>query len=198
MEYIPAVGLTAATVATAVTELVREAHSARWLVALDGPGGSGKTVLSEALAPKVNGTVVHGDDFYRVMPDAERLLLDAEQGYGQYFDWERLRDQVLAPLRAGRPACYQQYDWAIGALGQWLTVPPSGVVIVEGVYSMRPELSSLYDFTVFVETPREVCSQRCRARGNTSDWINRWRAAEDHYLHTARPRDLADLVVAGS
>jgi hypothetical protein len=75
------------------------------IIAIDGPGGSGKTTLAAKVAELLDGaTVIHGDDFYRPMPEHEREQLDAQLGYQHYFDWQRLRDQVLAPLRAGRPA----------------------------------------------------------------------------------------------
>ena len=169
------------------------------LVAVDGAGGSGKTTLAAMAAELLDGaTIVHGDDFYRVMPSLERERLGAEQGYRRYFDGERLRDQVLAPLRAGRAARYQSFDWATEELGDWHEISPGSTVIVEGVYSARPELAPYYDLTVYVDTSREVCLQRVRARGqDTEDWIMRWRAAEDHYIRTTRPQTRARLVIKG-
>lgn len=169
------------------------------IVAIDGTGGSGKTTLAAAVAGHLDGSViVHVDDFYRPMPDSERELLDAEQGYHHYFDWERLRDQVLIPLRDGQAARYQLYDWNTGRLGAWREIASGAVVIVEGVYSARPELAHYYHFTAYVDTPRGVCLQRVRARGeNPEEWIRRWRAAEDYYLHTTWPQTRAGLLVRG-
>ncbi|MCX4778064.1 uridine kinase family protein [Streptomyces sp. NBC_01264] len=167
------------------------------LLAVDGAGGSGKTTLATVVAARLDGAVVvHVDDFYRPMPERERL--DAEQGYHRYFDWERLRDQVLIPLRADRAARYQLYDWSTGRLGAWREVAAGSVVIVEGVYSARPETAPYYDLTAYVDTPRDVCLRRVRARGENSEaWILRWRAAEDHYLRTTWPQTRADLLVRG-
>ncbi|MFF2546111.1 hypothetical protein ACFVUY_26560 [Kitasatospora sp. NPDC058063] len=169
------------------------------IVAIDGTGGSGKTTLAAAVAGHLDGAViVHVDDFYRPMPARERELLDAEQGYHRYFDWERLRDQVLIPLRDDRAARYQSYDWASGQLGAWREIASGTVVIVEGVYSARPELAHYYHFTAYVDTPRGVCLQRVRARGeNPEAWIGRWRAAEDHYVETTWPQTRAKLLVRG-
>ncbi|MFE4518622.1 hypothetical protein ACFRMQ_31080 [Kitasatospora sp. NPDC056783] len=169
------------------------------IVAIDGTGGSGKTTLAAAVAGHLDGAViVHVDDFYRPMPDPERELLDAEQGYHRYFDWERLRDQVLIPLRDDQAARYQIYDWTTGQLGAWREIAPGTVVIVEGIYSARPELAPYYHFTAYVDTPRGVCLQRVRARGeNSEEWIRRWRAAEDYYLHTTWPQTRAKLLVRG-
>ncbi|MFE2729319.1 hypothetical protein [Kitasatospora sp. NPDC059327] len=169
------------------------------IVAIDGTGGSGKTTLATAVAGYLDGAViVHVDDFYRPMPDREREQLDAEQGYHLYFDWERLRDQVLTPLRDGQDARYQLYDWTTGQLGAWREIASGTAVIVEGVYAARPELAPYYHFTAYVDTPRGVCLQRMRGRGeNPEEWITRWRAAEDYYLHTTWPQTRAKLLVRG-
>ncbi len=176
-----------------------QSRAAATLVAIDGTGGSGKTTLAAAVAERLDDcAIVHGDDFYRPMPDREREQLDAEQGYHRYFDWERLRDEVLIPLRDGRAARYQVYDWTTGRLGARREVACGTVVLVEGVYSARPELAHHYHFTAYVDTPRDTCLQRVRARGeNSEEWIRRWRAAEDHYLHTTWPRTRVTRLVRG-
>ena len=176
------------------------------LVSIDGLGGSGKSTLAAGLAERLGGTeqvtVVHGDDFYRPMPAEDRLLLSPQDGYHQYFDWQRLRDQVLIPLASGTAAQYQRYDWPTGALaaGELHRVPRSGVVMVEGVYTARPELSGYYDLTVWVDAPREVCMRRLHERGHDhgpGNWNERWRAAEEHYLAVTHPGHRLDLAVKG-
>ncbi|SDY48493.1 Uridine kinase [Micromonospora pattaloongensis] len=169
------------------------------IIAIDGAGGSGKTTLAAAAAELLEGAaIVHGDDFYRPMSEHERAQLDPQQGYQRYFDWQRLRDQVLAPLRAGQAARYQSYDWATGQLAAWHEINPGTTVIVEGVYSARPELASYYHLTAYVDTPREICLQRVRVRGeNSEEWIRRWRAAEDFYLRTTWPQTRVHLLVRG-
>lgn len=95
------------------------------VIAIDGTGGSGKTTLATTVQALLDlATLVHGDDFYRRMPEHEREQLHPQQGYERYFDWQRLRDQVLAPLRAGKAARYQSYDWATGQLAAWHRISP--------------------------------------------------------------------------
>lgn len=184
----------------AIRQLARPHPDHVTIVAIDGAGGSGKSTLAAAVTGHLGDcNIVHGDDFYRPMPDHERERLDAEQGYHRYFDWQRLRTQVLEPLRAQQTARYQAYDWATGQLSGWQEIAPQGVVIVEGVYSARPDLADCYDLTIYVDTPREICLQRVQERAeNPAEWINRWRAAEDHYIDTTQPQTRAALVVKGS
>ena len=182
------------------------ARSGFALVAIDGTGGAGKSTLAAALARHLDGpgraAIVHGDDFYRHMPARERLLLSPQEGYHQYFDWQRLRDQVLAPLASGQPARYQRYDWPAGqiAAGEMHHLHPCGTVLVEGVYTARPELADYYDLTILVDAPRDVCLQRLHQRGHDhgpGNWNERWRAAEEHYLAATSPATRLDMTVKG-
>jgi uridine kinase len=189
-----------------VLAIAKQLRSGFALVAIDGPGGSGKSTLAAELGERLGGlgqiTVVHGDDFYRPMAAEDRLLLSPQDGYTQYFDWQRLRDQVLIPLAAGIAGQYQRYDWPSGVLaaGEVHHVPRSGVVIVEGVYTARPELAGYYDLTVWVDTPWETCMRRLDERGHDhgpGNWNERWRAAEEHYIATTQPGTRLDLAVKG-
>ena len=190
------------TAAVAAIEAVRVARTA--VVAIDGLGGSGKSTLAAQLADLFSAPVVSGDDFYRPMDPAVRAGLSPADGVALYFDWQRLRDQVLAPLRAGRPVSYDRFDWATGDLRTGeparLNVP-TDLVLVEGVYVARPQLSAFYDLTVFVDTPPDEALARIRARGHDhgpEDWPTRWHLAEQRYLIDSDLAGRADLVVRGS
>ncbi|MGQ4380833.1 uridine kinase [Streptomyces sp. SAS_267] len=172
------------------------------LIAVDGMGGSGKSTLASAVARLGDAVVVHGDDFYRPMDADERAALTPAQGYDRYFDWQRLRDEVLTPLATGHDAAYRRYDWPTGSLvtDEVCSVACDGIVLVEGVYTARPELADHYDLVVYVDTPPEESLRRLRARGDDHgpiDWEARWRLAEEHYLDATCPRERADLVVPG-
>lgn len=134
------------------------------------------------------------------MPSAWQLDNQPE-AIGGDFDWQRLRDQVLLPLKENRPGRYQRYDWAEGALAEWHTVSATGAVIVEGVYTLRLELTDLYDFKVWIECPREIRLARGLARDGEEAravWEQDWMPKEDRYVETHRPGERADLRVNGS
>ena len=163
------------------------------LVAIDGHSAAGKSTLARTLQRRLEAQVVAGDDFYRVMDEGKRFSLDADAGYRRYYDWERLGVEVLEPLSSQRRARYRVYDWTTGALGDSKEVAPHGVVLVEGVYSARPELRRYYGACLLVETPQRVREARQKRRADASEaWLKRWDAAERYYLDRYR---YADLVV---
>ncbi len=76
-------------------------------------------------------------------------------------------------------------------------VPPRDIV-VDGIYSGRPELADVVDVSVLVETPAAERRRRLIARGHGNDaWWPRWDAAENLYFATIRPASSYDLVVPG-
>lgn len=136
--------------------LIRDAIAA-WsgrplVVAIDGRSGTGKSTLARQVLAVVDAAPVEGDLFYRDMPDEQRAVSTPEAGVAEYFDWERLRDQALVPLQRGEAARFRPFDWHRGAgLASPVMVPPRPVVVVEGVYSARPEFDGLVDLGVLVE-----------------------------------------------
>ncbi|MCZ6681510.1 MAG: AAA family ATPase [Candidatus Poribacteria bacterium] len=170
-----------------------------YLVGIDGRSGAGKSILSHRLHEQLtDAVVVHKDDFYRVMDEAVRATFSAEQGYYRYFDWQRLEQQVLLPLTAQQTARYQRYDWVKEELAETIEVSSTNIIIVEGVYSTRPELTHYYDLCIWVETSETERFRRQIARGeNTSEWIQHWAAAEIFYVANFRPSRSAHMIVVG-
>lgn len=182
-------------IATGIQSLLRQRSLV--LLAIDGRGGVGKTTLASELSSRLDGAVVAVDDFHRVMNETTRYRLGPEEGCMQYCDWQRLRDQVLIPLRRNEPAEYERFDWVLRRLGTLARAEPSGAVIIEGVGSFRPELRPFYDYSIYVETPRDLCLARLKVRGhNNEEWIPRWSASEDWYIQHFDPKAAVDIVVS--
>jgi uridine kinase len=157
------------------------------IVAIDGCGGSGKSTLADELASRRRDVaIVRTDDFYD---------LDASE-----WDWRRLEHQVLAPLRGDHPARYQRYDWASRRLAKWHEVPTGGILIVEGVSSMRAELGAYWDLAIWVECSYERRLERGIARdgeSQRSQWAEVWMPREDEYVRRQQPQRRADLILSG-
>ncbi|MGN6605521.1 MAG: uridine kinase family protein [Jatrophihabitans sp.] len=159
----------------------------RW-VGIDGFGGAGKSTLAGAIADAVpRAVVVHIDDF--AGPHVAE------------WDFDRFERQLAAPLRAGRPARYQVWDWDADTGGDWVDVPPGRVMIVEGVSCTRAEVRMAWDLTVWVDTPREVRLQRALERDGAAllpVWLERWLPSEEAYATRERPQHRVDLIVGGT
>jgi uridine kinase len=186
----------------AACAILRERRVAKTPVtaAIDGGGGAGKSTLAagirDALGDRV--AIIRCDDFYRPLRDDEPNSSTGQLAFENYFDWQRLRDDALIPLRGGSTARYRRHDWSSDSLAEWIEVAPAEIVIVEGVYSMRPELREFIDLAIFVDSPREERLRRMLARNqNRTTWIERWMSAEDWYLDHIAPMKSADLVVHG-
>lgn len=181
-----------------VRRLRQQQKNSTVLVAIDGPGGAGKSSFADGLResdPTIQ--IVQMDDFYR--PSAERTRSRSE--VGSEFDWRRLRRQVLEPLRRDRPARYQRYDWPSDRLAEWHSINAGGIVVVEGAYSMRTELADLFDFSIWVESPSDVRLARGLARDGEAmreRWTSEWMPEEDRYATLQDPAERADLVVDGT
>ena len=168
------------------------------VVAIDGHSAAGKSTFAAGLAAETAATVVHGDDFYRVMDDVDRVALGAEEGAASYDDWERMRDEALGPLRAGRRAEFRPYDWNANALAdRVIVIEPQPPVIVEGLFVSRPELADLVDLTVLITADSAVRRQRQLTRADASaSWLERWDAAERWFFERVRQPTTFDVVVA--
>ena len=143
-------------------------------------------------------SLVPTDDFYRPMNEGQRTQLDPQGGYNNYYDWSRLKTQVLEPLFRGQVSRYQKYDWEANRLGTWAEVGPAEIIVVEGCYAARPELRPYYDVFIWVETSAEQRAQRQEQRADaTAEWLARWEAAERYYIQHHRPQEYADFILCG-
>jgi uridine kinase len=157
------------------------------LVAIDGPGGAGKSVFTDRLAHHLGGVpVIHTDDF-------------ASWDEPIHW-WHRLETQVLGPLERGEPVRYQAYDWAARRLGDWRELPPSAVVVLEGVSSARRAVADRLSLAIWVETPRAVRLARGIDRDGEEmrpQW-QAWMAEEDAHYAADRTTERVDLIVDGA
>jgi uridine kinase len=193
--------MTAAEAVCAACAIIDERRAKRPLVVgIDGLGGAGKSTLANGIHDAFAGrvSILQCDDFYRPLVGEEFSRLTSEEAYENYFDWRRLRDEALMPLREGKRARYQRHDWGTDRLTEWNEIEPREIVLIEGVFSTRPELRELVDVAIFIETPREERIRRMSARAQPStSWMDQWMAAEDWYLTHVAPDRHADLVLEG-
>jgi uridine kinase len=178
----------------------RSSDGVPFLVALDGRSGSGKSAVAEAIAERTPAAIVVGDDFYAGGEDADWAQRSPRARAEEVIDWRRLRTQALEPLLAGRAASWHPLDFepgvgAVGFMDDTVTVDPAPTVVLDGVYSSRPELADLVDLSMLVGCPDRVRRRRLIEREGDAfmqRWHTLWDAAEDHYFAEVRPPESFD------
>jgi uridine kinase len=145
------------------------------VVAVDGGAAAGKSSLALALADRLDGAAVLSTD----------AML--EGWAGQFGFWLRLREDVLAPLAAGRPGSYRRYDWHALRFAETVPVPVPRVLLVEGVSAITACAGRL-SVAIFLDVPRTVRERRWIERDGPlrrpwRDWLD----AEDRYFAAHPP-----------
>jgi uridine kinase len=156
------------------------------LVCLDGPAGSGKTTLGQALADRTSAEMVHTDDLM--------------EGWGGFAAVERQLVTAVAKLAEGRSGTYERYNWEQGRFEETVTVRPAPWLVVEGVGSGEPAIAAHVTALVWVEADDHLRL----ARGLDRDGVHmepHWRtfmSAERALFARQRTRERADVLVDGT
>lgn len=165
------------------------------LVALEGGSASGKSTLGAALAERMNATLVHMDDFFLPLElrTAERFAQP-----GGNVHWERVLEEVLQPLAAGKTAEYGVFDCSVMAVNRTARAEVRDVILVEGAYALHPVLRDFYDLKVFLSVDQETQKARILARNGEAmlqRFVNEWIPLEQAYFDACGVKDCCDIVL---
>ncbi|SDJ88794.1 Uridine kinase [Nocardioides sp. YR527] len=153
------------------------------LICVDGPAGSGKTTLANALADMTQAPVVHMDEVYA--------------GWDGLADGIAQLETILLPLVEGAPGSYRRYDWHAHEFAETVLVPPSPLLVIEGVGSGAAGYDGLRTALAWVDAPEAERRRRGIDRdGDTfaPHW-DAWAAAESEHFARDRTEARADVVV---
>ena len=173
-EYVPFLPLFAA--------LDQRLAAGPTVLAIEGGSASGKTTLSRLLETVYPCTVFHADDFF-LRPEQRTPERYAE--IGGNLDRERLLAEVLRPLRAGGPVRYRKFDCSTMGLGEITEVIPQVLTVVEGAYSMHPDLAGYYDLSVFLDIAPQLQRERIGKRNSpqmAKRFFEEWIPLEQRYF----------------
>jgi uridine kinase len=183
-------------------------------VAVDGPPAAGKTTLADELALLLRSRgreVIRASAENFHLPRAQRYRrgeFSPEANYHDSFDYGTLRRVLLDPLgpdgdRRYRHAVYDPgTDTAVSQPAA--TAPADAVLLLDGVFLLRPELAGRWDLSIFVSAAFGRILERARIRdlarlGSAAEVERRFRAryipAQQLYFAAARPADHADIIV---
>ena len=163
------------------------------IIAIDGPSGSGKTEFAKSISKTFDCNVFHMDDFF--LPH-ERKTPERLATPGGNVDWERFKEQVMDKITTGEEFTYDIYHCKTGDITKSKVVKPKRLNIVEGVYSMHPELIDNYEYKIFFDVSREKQLERILHRSSEKvlqKYINDWIPLEDAYFKAYKGRRVADF-----
>lgn len=167
-----------------------------FIIAISGFGGSGKSTLSQELQNELGDAEIISIDAFIV----DRLQKRSTDWEG--FDRERFRVQVLEPVIHGEEINYDEYNWkenkiigkkTIGHLPKYL--------IVEGCSILHPDLLKYYDFSIWIDYPLDLATQRGLKRdqewgANHDDfWLNLWKPNEEDFFNKYHPDKMASYIL---
>ena len=173
----------------------RLAAGQRVLLAIEGGAAAGKSTLAQLLNHVYDCAVAHMDDFF-LRPEqrtAERL-----EEAGGNVDRERFLQEVLLPLSRGETVQYRRFNCATQMVEEPVSLRPTPLTVVEGVYSMHPELRERYDLSVFLKVSAALQRKRIGAR-NAPEFQRRffeeWIPMENRYFSAMGVEAVCDLVL---
>lgn len=168
------------------------------VLAIDGRCGAGKTTLAQAIAQKMAVSVVHMDHFF-LPPDLRTPARLAEPGGNVHY--ERILQQVFAPLAQGQAVAYGRFDCQSQQIAELLTVDTTRPIVVEGSYSLRPELRPYYTHMVWLEVDGTTQGKRILQRNGElglQQFQQRWIPLEEAYFAHYQIAQHAHVVLNGS
>src|ERR1700758_261358 len=141
-------------------------------VAVDGPPAAGKTTLADELALLLR---TRGREVIRAstesfhLPRAQRYRhgeFSPEANYHDSFDYDTLRRVLLDPLGPDGDRRYQQAGYNLdtdpAVSPPATTAPADAVLLLDGVFLLRPELTGRWDLSIFVSAAFEQILDRAR------------------------------------
>lgn len=182
---------------TAVLRNIREIIRKRFpdpqkpvVVAIGGPGGTGKTTLAGQLSAELGNCPILSLDHYKY----SRIYRKMANVLGPHPDANNMRlvHEHLKKIKQGKLFWYKKYDGEKGISIHPARFKPQKFNIVEGEISTYPDFYELIDFSIFVGS---------RYRTQWSTRINRDVNERNHTyrkaLHTFLHSNLKEFIIYG-
>jgi uridine kinase len=173
-------------------EILHNYAAGRTLVAVDGRQGSGQAEFADGLVAALNsaGTA------------AARLPIaafagDSADAYRAGFDYDDFRSTAVQPFRSGEAVVPELRD-RLTPPGLPDELPANAVLVVDGVFLNRPEISGIWKYSVWLQVPQELTEERLRAAGEPAESIERALAGQAKYRSHLDPTAKATTLIDNS
>ena len=185
----------------------------RTSIAVAGITAAAKSTFARALAAALSGaglTVLYAslDDFHHPADIRNPQGLDtATAYYEQAHDLPAVIERLLQPFMSGQPRVQLashdlERDAAVDPIP--VAVPDNCCMVVDGTFTLKPELRRFWAASVWLATPFQLAAARGTRRDAASlgglnvarrRYATRYHAACWRYLEDCRPQDAATWVV---
>ena len=165
-------------------------------IAIEGGSASGKSTLAQYLEDIYICTVLHMDDFF--LQPHQRTPERFKEAGGN-IDKERFLEEVLLPLSKGEEINYRPFDCSKMAIGEGRNITPQNLVIIEGAYSMHPEFSLFYDFSVFLDIDSQKQRERILKRNGEEfgqRFFSQWIPMEEKYFSFFNIKEKCSTIIS--
>ncbi len=186
-EYLPYLPLLAA--------IDRGLKKGALTLAIEGGSAGGKSTLAGFLHQLYDCTLFHMDDFFLRQEQRTPARL-AEPGGN--VDRERFLEEVLRPLRSGNAITYRPYDCSTRHFSSPITVMPKPLTVIEGAYSMHPELAGYYDLSAFLEIDPTLQRSRIQKRNSpqmAERFFKEWIPLECLYFEKLKVKERCSFII---
>lgn len=171
------------------------------VLAIDGRCGGGKTTLAGLIREvfeREGAAIISMDDFF--LPPEKRTKKRFEEPGGN-VDYERFIEEVSPKLKEQEGFSYRVFDCSLMRLEGGRSIPPlaeAPLRIVEGSYSMRPDLRESYDIKAFVDIDEVEQSRRILKRNGPKVhrmFTDRWIPLENFYFEKLNIQSQCDFTI---
>jgi uridine kinase len=182
-----------------------------FIIGINGIDASGKTSFAKSLTSFLQNNsfqtqLVHLDDFHNPKSIRYSGKNEFDNYYNHSFDLKTLIVEILEPIAKLQPINKtlqilnletDNYD-----LQRTYNINSQTVVILEGVFLFRPELSKYLDYRLFLKVSFKTALKRAYLRDFQylgadleKKYSQKYFPAQMRYLKEIKPLDLADLVI---
>ncbi len=162
------------------------------VVAIDGMCASGKSTVASFFANVFDSNIIHVDDFF--LPTDKRTAERLAETGGN-MDREKLAEVLENAVKGD--FSYRPYQCRLQKEGDALFFERKPLLLVEGSYSLHPELRKFYDIKVFSQIGAEEQLRRIKKRDPelVSRFENEWIPMENRYFEGMKIAECADFII---